>query len=58
MSLIKLPIIGLGHLNNKDKNRFIKMNPTKFLPEHEISIYIDGNIEIIGNFDEFSATVL
>jgi len=45
------PIIGLEHLNNKDKNRFIKINPTKFLPKHEISIYIDGNIEIVGNLN-------
>lgn len=46
------PIINLDHLNNKDKNRFIKMNPHIFLPEHEISIYIDGNIEIIGNLNK------
>ena len=40
-------IEGLDHLDNKDKNRYIKMNPHKFLKDFDISIYIDSNIRII-----------
>ncbi len=34
--------------NNAVKNRFIKMHPHILFPNHEISIYIDGNIQILG----------
>jgi hypothetical protein len=40
-------IEGLEHLDDKDKNRYIKMNPHKFLKEFDMSIYIDCNIKII-----------
>jgi len=42
-------IAGMDSLSNKDKNRFIKMHPHLVLPEHDISIYIDGNIQIVGD---------
>ena len=41
-----IPITGLDKLNNKDKNRYIKINPSKVLPNHDISLYIDYNIQI------------
>ena len=45
---IMQPINGLDNFTNKDKNRYVKLiNPSKFLPTHDISIYIDGNIEIL-----------
>ena len=44
-----MPIEGLDDLTNKDKNRFIKIKPEKFLPNHKVSIYIDSNIEIKKN---------
>jgi hypothetical protein len=31
-----------------DSNRKIKLLPHRFLPPHEYSLYIDGNVEIIG----------
>lgn len=43
------PINGLDNINNKDKNRYLKFHPSEFLPNHDISIYIDGNIEITQN---------
>ena len=43
------PINGLDNFSNKDRNRYIKFHPSAFLPTHDISIYIDGNIEITGN---------
>jgi len=44
-----MPIEGLDGLTNKDKNRFIKINPEKFLSNHKVNIYIDANIEIKKN---------
>ena len=46
---IMQPINGLDNFTNKDKNRYVKFHPSKFLPTHDISIYIDGNIEITQN---------
>ena len=43
------PINGLDNYSDKDKNRYIKFHPKEFLPTHDISIYIDGNIEITGS---------
>ena len=47
-----LPIQNLDHLDNKDKNRYIKFHPNKFLPKHEYSIYIDFNIQIVKKLSE------
>lgn len=46
---IMQPINGLDNFSNKDKNRYVKFHPSEFLPTHDISIYIDGNIEITKN---------
>ena len=43
---IMQPINGLDNFSNKDRNRYIKFHPQEFLPSHDVSIYIDGNIEI------------
>ena len=43
--------INLPHLNTKDQNRFIKMHPHKFLPDYDITVYIDGSIQIIGDLN-------
>jgi len=39
-------------------NRFIKINPHLFFPDYEISIFIDGNMLVIGNPDRLVETVL
>lgn len=43
--------------SNFELNREIKFNPCSYLPEHDVSIYIDGNLEInsmiINIVDEF-----
>ena len=36
-------------LNNKNINRYIKMHPHEVLPEYDITLYIDGNINIVGD---------
>ena len=41
--------INLPHLNAKDQNRYIKMHPQEFFSDYGISVYIDGNIQIIGD---------
>ena len=43
------PINGLDNYSDKDKNRYIKFHPSEFLPTYDISVYIDGNIEITDN---------
>ena len=39
-------------------NRYIKINPHLFFPAYEISIFVDGNVLIIGNLDKLVKTVL
>ena len=41
--------IGLSHLRPKDQNRYIKMHPHEVLPEYEVTIYLDGNLQIVGD---------
>ena len=38
---------------NQYLNRYIKLNPHKYLPEYTFSIYIDGNIIIKNNLNDF-----
>tara|TARA_B000000475_G_scaffold271345_2_gene268937 strand:+ start:3503 stop:4267 length:765 start_codon:yes stop_codon:yes gene_type:complete len=49
---IMQPINGLDNFSNKDKNRYVKFHPSEFLPSHDISIYLDGNIEIINHISD------
>ncbi len=45
-------IEGLDHLDDKDKNRYLKMSPHKILGDFDISIYIDCNIKIINKLSD------
>lgn len=44
----RLPFL---HLNNIDANRHVKMMPHIYLSEYDVSVYIDGNIEIVSPLD-------
>jgi len=44
--------VNLNHLNSKDQNRFIKMHPHEFLENYDVTIYVDGNIQIVGDIFE------
>ena len=37
--------------DNTDLNRQLKMNPHLYLPAHDYSLYVDGNIRILGRLD-------
>jgi len=39
-------------------NRYLKINPHLFFPDHEISIFVDGNVLVVGNLDRLIKTVL
>jgi len=44
----------LSNLDNRKKARYIKLNPHKILPNHEVSLWVDHNlIPKIGNFKIF-----
>lgn len=36
-------------LSQIKKQRYIKLNPHKFLPEYDISVWVDGNVEVRGD---------
>lgn len=42
----------LDNLTNVKKQRYIKINPHLFLSDYEISIWIDGNMSIIGDINQ------
>lgn len=44
-------MIDVRHLamTAKDRNRYVKMHPHLVLPEHDVSVYVDGSIKIIGD---------
>ena len=43
----------LSKLSNSLKNRYIKLHPQEFFKEYELSIYIDGNVDIVGDVNEY-----
>ena len=43
----------LEHLENTKKARCLKINPHLFLSQYDISLWVDGNIEIVGDVFEF-----
>lgn len=43
-------------LNSKDTNRYIKMHAYEILQDYDITVYIDGNISIIGDLYELIMT--
>jgi hypothetical protein len=51
-------MIDVRHLamTAKDRNRYVKMHPHLVLPEHDVSIYVDGSIRIVGNLRPFLAS--
>ena len=42
-----------NELNTIKKQRYVKINPHLLLSEYELSIWVDGNIEIKGDLNEF-----
>lgn len=42
----------LKNLTNSKINRYVKWHPHEFFPEYELSIYIDGCIDILSDFTE------
>lgn len=48
----------LSHLDNRLKSRYIKLNPSIVLPEHDISLWVDHTFTPkISNFEEFLKTI-
>lgn len=43
----------LNSLDNIRKQRCIKINPHKYLPEYEFSVWVDGNIDIKADINEY-----
>ena len=42
--------------DNKRINRYIKLHPHEFFPEYGISVYIDGNVDIRGDLENYLNT--
>ena len=42
-------------LSQVKKQRFVKINPHITLPDYDISVWVDGNVNIKGNLNEFLA---
>jgi hypothetical protein len=45
-------------LNAKDQNRYIKMHPHRVLPEYDMTLYIDGSIQIVGDVYEMITSTI
>ena len=45
-------------LSQVKKQRFIKINPHLFLPEYELSVWVDGNVTLKGNLNELTEKTL
>jgi len=56
-NILPLPEESKG-LSKVKKQRYVKINAHKVLPEYELSIWVDGNIDILGNLDKFVDSVL
>ena len=41
--------VGLAHATPKDQNRYIKMHPHEVLPDYDVTVYVDGYIQIVGD---------
>lgn len=44
---------GLENLSNVKKQRYVKINPHKFLKDYDLSIWVDGNMSLKGNLNDF-----
>jgi hypothetical protein len=40
------------------KQRYVKINAHKVVPEYEVSIWVDGNVDVIGNMSELIKSIL
>ena len=49
---------GLEDLNNVRKQRMIKVLPHKYLPDYDISIWVDGSVEVKDNVKEFLSSFI
>ena len=45
-------------LSQVKKQRYVKLNPHKLLSEYDISIWVDGNVSIKGDLNEFIDSVI
>jgi hypothetical protein len=48
--------INLKGISPKDQNRYIKMHPHEFLPDYDITVYVDGSIQIVGDLHTLICT--
>lgn len=53
-----LKSIDLRHLSAKDQNRYIKMHPHVCLPDYDVTVYVDGYIQIVGDLHELICAAL
>lgn len=49
INIYNLEVEEIVHLDNIQKNRFIKMNPHLFFKDYDYSMYIDGNVTVISD---------
>lgn len=50
--------IKCAHLTSIEQNRFLKMHPHLFLPEYDVSVYVDGNIQVVGDVSTLARRAL
>lgn len=46
------------HLSKKDQNRYAKMHCYELFPTHDVTIYVDGSIQIVGDVPELVTQIL
>lgn len=49
---------GLENLSKVKQQRYVKLNPHKFFSEYTMSVWVDGNIAIKGDLNEFIDLIL
>ncbi len=54
----ELQSLPLDWLDAKGKNRYVKMFPSQYLENHDLSIYLDGSIGIVGDLSVLIEEVL
>ncbi len=45
-------------LSQVKKQRYVKINAHKVLPDYKLSVWVDGNVEVVGNLDKLVDSVL
>ena len=50
-------LLNFSEFDNKDLNRYIKMNTHIFLSDYDITVYIDGNVKIVGDLYELLSEI-